>query len=118
MPTIEKSIDVGVPVPVAYGQWTQFEEFPMFMSGVKSVRQIDDRHVQWIAEIGGEQREWEAEIVEQRPDRVIAWRATDGTPNAGRVEFEPVTAAEWRLEVKLQKGYSGGVLKCGTGAPE
>ena len=59
MPTIEKSIDVGVPVPVAYGQWTQFEEFPMFMSGVKSVRQIDDRHVQWIAEIGGEQREWE-----------------------------------------------------------
>ena len=90
MATIEKSIDVGVLVPVAYGQWTQFEEFPLFMSGIKAVRQLDDRHVHWVAEIGGEQREWDAEIVEQKPDRVIAWRATDGTPNAGRVEFEPI----------------------------
>jgi len=41
MSTIEKSIDVHVPVQVAYNQWTQFEEFPRFMEGVEEVRQID-----------------------------------------------------------------------------
>jgi uncharacterized membrane protein len=90
MAAIEKTIDVGVPVPVAYGQWTQFEEFPQFMSGVVEVRQLDDAHVHWVAEIGGERREWDAEIVEQEPDRVIAWRSVDGEPNSGRIEFEPI----------------------------
>lgn len=42
MTTIEKSIDVEVPVTVAYNQWTQFEEFPQFMEGVEEVRQLDD----------------------------------------------------------------------------
>ena len=90
MATIEKSIDVGVPVSVAYDQWTQFEEFPKFMEGVVEVRQIDDKHLQWTAEVGGERHSWMAEIVEQQPDRVIAWRSVDGVPNSGRVEFEPI----------------------------
>lgn len=90
MATIEKSIEVGVPVSVAYDQWTQFEEFPQFMTGIVGVRQLDDSHVQWTAEVGGERRQWEAEIVEQEPDRVIAWRSVDGLPNSGRVEFEPI----------------------------
>ena len=93
MPTIEKSIDVRVPVPVAYGQWTQFEEFPRFMEGIEDVVQIDDTHIQWVAEVGGERREWKAEIVEQEPDRVIAWRSTSGTPNSGRVSFALSTRA-------------------------
>jgi len=45
MATIEKSIEVDVPVRMAYNQWTQFEEFPRFMEGVKSVRQLDDTHL-------------------------------------------------------------------------
>ena len=90
MATIEKTIDVGVPVSVAYDQWTQFEEFPQFMSGIVGVRQLDDSHVRWTAEVGGERKEWEAEIVEQEPDRVIAWRSVDGVSTSGRVEFEPI----------------------------
>ena len=90
MATISTSIDVGVPVSVAYDQWTQFERFPEFMSGVEEVRQIDDTHVQWTAEVGGERHEWTAEIVEQEPDRVIAWRSVGGVETSGRVEFEPV----------------------------
>ena len=113
MATIEKSIDVGVPVPVAYGQWTQFEEFPRFMSGVEAVRQLDDRHVQWVAEIGGERREWKAEIVEQEPDRVIAWRAVDGTPNAGRVEFEPIESGT-RIHVEMEHEPEGLKAKLGS----
>ena len=106
MATIEKTIEVGVPVSVAYGQWTQFEEFPQFMSGVKEVRQLDDTHVHWVAEIGGEVREWDAEIVEQQPDRVIAWRSTGGTPNAGRVEFEPIERGT-RVRVEMEHEPEG-----------
>ena len=74
MATVDKTIDVHVPVSAAYDQWTQFEEFPRFMEGIVSVKQMDDSHLRWVAEIGGEQQAWDAEIVEQEPDRVIAWR--------------------------------------------
>jgi uncharacterized membrane protein len=106
MATIEKSIDVRVPVSVAYGQWTQFEEFPRFMEGVEQVTQIDDSHVHWVAEIGGERREWDAEIVEQKPDRVIAWRSTEGTPNAGRVEFQPIDEGT-RISIRMEHDPEG-----------
>ena len=95
MATIEKSIDVRVPVSVAYGQWTQFEEFPQFMDGVEQVTQTDDSHVHWVAE-----------IVEQKPDRVIAWRSTQGTPNSGRVEFEPIDEGT-RISVRMEHDPQG-----------
>lgn len=101
MATIEKSIDVDVPVSVAYDQWTQFEKFPQFMEGVVQVTQIDDSHVRWVAEVGGERKEWDAEIVEQKPDRVIAWRSTGGVQNSGRVEFEP-TDSGTRVSVEME----------------
>ena len=75
-PRIEKSIDVAVPVSVAYNQWTQFEEFPLFMEGVKEVRQLDDKHLFWRAEIAGKEVHWDAEITHQEPDKSIGWRST------------------------------------------
>jgi uncharacterized membrane protein len=113
MATIEKSIDVRVPVSVAYDQWTQFEEFPKFMNGVVDVRQLDDTHLHWAAEIGGERREWDAEIVEQKPDRVIAWRSTDGVPNSGRVEFEPIDDGT-KVTVQMQYETEGAKEKIGS----
>lgn len=83
MSRIEKSIDINVPVRTAYNQWTQFEEFPRFMEGVKQVQQLDDKHLHWKAEIGGKEKEWNAEIVEQVPDQRIAWRSTSGAMTAG-----------------------------------
>ncbi|MEX2555861.1 MAG: SRPBCC family protein [Actinomycetota bacterium] len=90
MSLIRESIDVDVPVSTAYNQWTQFEEFPRFMEGVDEVRQLDDTRLHWKAEIAGATREWEAKIVEQEPDRVIAWRSEEGVKLAGRVTFEPI----------------------------
>ncbi len=113
MATVEKSIDVEVPVSVAYDQWTQFEEFPKFMEGVVEVVQIDDSTVRWVAEVSGERHEWEAEIVEQEPDRVIAWRATDGLPNSGRVEFEPI---EEGTRVTVEMEYEPEGVKESVGA--
>ncbi|MEP6909836.1 MAG: SRPBCC family protein [Actinomycetota bacterium] len=88
--TIKESIEITVPVSTAYNQWTQFEDFPNFMEGVESVAQIDDTHLHWVAEIGGERREWDAEIVDQVPDRKVAWRAVDGNGPNGVVAFEPL----------------------------
>ena len=80
-------MDVDVPVRTAYDQWTQFEEFPRFMEGVKTVRQLDDTHLEWTAEVAGVAKHWKAEITEQTPDQRIAWQATDGAQNAGVVTF-------------------------------
>jgi uncharacterized membrane protein len=89
MAYIEKSIHVDCPARTVYDQWTQFEEFPRFMEGVKRVEQIDDRHLQWHAEIAGQDERWDAEITHQVPDSRIAWRNTSGPYNAGLVTFEP-----------------------------
>jgi uncharacterized membrane protein len=98
--TIEQSIEVDVPVRTAYDQWTQFEEFPRFMEGVESVRQLDDTHLHWVAEVAGQRREWDAEITEQHPDERIAWTSTSGQRNAGVVTFHRL--ADDRTKVMLQ----------------
>ena len=90
MERVEKTIEVDCPVRTVYNQWTQFEEFPRFMDGVEEVRQLDDTHVHWRAQLWGKSKEWDAEITEQEPDKRISWRSVSGAPNAGTVRFEPL----------------------------
>jgi uncharacterized membrane protein len=117
MAHIEKSIDVNCPVRAAYNQWTQFEEFPRFMEGVKEVQQIDDTHLHWHAEIGGKDKEWDAVITEQVPDSIIAWRSVAGAENAGRVDFQPDASGNaTRVTVKLTYEPEGATEKVGDWA--
>jgi uncharacterized membrane protein len=103
MPKIEDSIEVQVPVQQAYNQWTQFEQFPKFMEGIQSVQQLDDTHVQWVAEIRGESRQWTTEITEQQPDEKIAWKTIDGeVKNDGVVTFEQVGDAQTRVNLQME----------------
>src|SRR5919204_1452253 len=102
MAEVQKSIDVNVPVHAAYNQWTQFESFPQFMEGVQEVRQLDDTHLHWKAEIGGKVEEWDAEITEQIPDERIAWRSTTGPYNAGVVTFHRLSDNSSRVMLQLQ----------------
>jgi len=104
MSTIEKSIEVNVPVRTAYNQWTQFEEFPRFMEGVKEVNQLDDTHLHWKAAIAGQEKEWDAEITEQTPDQRIAWTSRGGAINGGVVTFHRLSDA--RSKVMLQLEYA------------
>src|SRR5262245_422096 len=101
MSHIEKAVDVGIPVRVAYDQWTQFEEFPKFMEGVEEVRQLDDRRLHWRAKVGGRTVEWTAEIHEQVPDDRIAWRSTGGAKNQGTVGFESLGPSRTRLTLSM-----------------
>ena len=114
MATIQKSIEVYVPVTTAYNQWTQFEEFPTFMEGVKDVTQIDDRHLHWVAEIAGVREEWDAEITDQRPDERIAWTSTSGPANSGVVTFERLDDETTRIVVEMDWRPEG--MRESTGA--
>jgi uncharacterized membrane protein len=114
MERIEKSIEVQCPVRTVYNQWTQFEEFPRFMTGVKEVKQLDDTHVHWHAEIWGKDKEWDAEITEQVPDQRISWRSTSGdAPNGGTVRFEPVGADKTRVRLAMEYEPQGMAEKAG-----
>lgn len=111
--TVDKSLMVNVPVSVAYNQWTQFEDFPHFMGGVKKVTQLDDERLQWVAEIAGVKREWEARILEQVPDRKVAWAATEGATNAGAVTFEDLGGGQTSVHLHLEYEPEGLVEKVG-----
>jgi uncharacterized membrane protein/CBS domain-containing protein len=99
--SIRQSTVVKVPVRSAYDQWTQFEEFPSFMSGVEQVQQLDDRRLHWRGKVAGKVRDWDATITEQVPDQRIAWQATSGKRNDGIVRFESLGNDTTRVEVEM-----------------
>jgi uncharacterized membrane protein len=113
MNRIEKSIEVDCPVSTVYDQWTQFEDFPKFMAGVKNVRQLDETHLHWQAEVWGKDEEWESEITEQTPDERISWRSTAGARNAGTVRFEPLGPDRTRVRLALAYEPEGVVENIG-----
>jgi uncharacterized membrane protein len=116
MSVIEKSIEINVPVGMAYNQWTQFEEFPKFMEGVKQVKQLDDTHLHWKAEIGGKEKEWDAEITEQIPDERIAWTSREGAKNAGVVTFHRLSDSKSKVMLQLEYDPDGFVEQVGDTA--
>jgi uncharacterized membrane protein len=101
MATVQESIDVNVPLSQAYNQWTQFEDFPHFMSGVDSVQQIDDTTVHFKTSIAAVKREYDAAIMLQEPDQRITWESLDQPRNAGTVWFEAVSPTETKVTVEL-----------------
>ena len=113
MSSIEQHIDVNVPVHTAYNQWTQFEEFPEFMKGVRAVEQLDDRRLRWRAEVGGKEKTWEAEISEQIPDTRIAWHSTSGAKNAGVVTFHRLDDTTTRVMLQMEYDPEGLVENVG-----
>lgn len=113
MSVIERSIEINVPVKTAYNQWTQFEEFPRFMEGVKQVKQLDDKHLYWKAEIGGKEKEWNAEITEQIPDQRIAWTSRSGAMTAGVVTFHRLSDAKSKIMLQMEYDPQGAVENVG-----
>lgn len=111
--TVEESIEINVPVRTAYNQYTQFEDFPRFMDNVLEVRQLDDRHLHWRAKVAGEEKEWDAEITEQIPDKRIAWRSVSGPRNGGVVSFHKISDGVTRIMLQMDYETEGAVEKLG-----
>src|SRR5580765_1308434 len=103
MERIQKSVYVDLPLQAVYNQWTQFEEFPLFMEGVKHVEQLDDKRLHWDVEIAGKPKEWNARITEQIPDQRIAWESEAGENTAGVVSFQ--ADGPNRTQVNLELFY-------------
>jgi len=101
MERIQKSVYVDCPLQTVYNQWTQFEEFPHFMEGVKRVTQLDDKRLHWEAELGGKHKEWNARITEQIPDHRIAWENEAGENTAGIVTFQSEGPNRTRVNLEL-----------------
>ena len=114
--TLTDEIEVGVPVSTAYNQWTQFEDFPLFMEGVEDVKQLDDTRLHWVASVGGKRAEWDAKILEQHPDQQISWISEDGKKTRGTVSFE--SRGEQKTLIRLSMSYQaeGSIEQLGSAA--
>ncbi len=114
MHSLEESIDIDVPIRVAYNQWTQFEQFPSFMEGVKEVRQLDEKRLSWRAEILNKEVAWTAAITEQVPDDRISWHSTSGPTQNGTIRFHRLGEERTRLTLRLDLEPDGALASAGA----
>jgi len=113
---VDKTIEINAPLDTVYNQWTQFEEFPRFMEGIKEVHQLDAERLHWVAEVSGSRKEWYAHITRQVPDHVLAWESEGGALNSGTIIFKPLDEGHTELEVHMDyepedlKEQAGGAI--------
>jgi uncharacterized membrane protein len=105
---VEQSIDLEVPVRIAYNQWTQFELLPQFLDGIESVTQVGGSRLHWVGEIDGVRCEWMAFVTRQRPDRSIRWESGSGPRYDGAVTFVPLAEGRSRVTLCLEIDDTGG----------
>ena len=112
---IIETIDVGVPVTVAYNQWTEFGAFPSFMKKVENVEAQDDNKIKFKAQIFLSHRTWEATILEQVPDERIVWRSKGEKGHVdGAVTFHEIGPNLTRILVVLEYYPQGLFEKTGN----
>ena len=111
---VTESITINRPLEEIYTFWRNFENLPQFMNHLHSVRVEDEKRSHWVAKgPAGTEVEWDAEIIEEKPNELIAWRSLPGATveNAGSVRFEPATGGRGTIvRVKLQYRPPGGAL--------
>jgi uncharacterized membrane protein len=101
MSTHEHTIVVERPISVVYDEWTQFEKYPDFMDNVEDVTRSGATMTHWKVRVGGIPREYDAAIIEQRPDEVIEWHTVDGPDQGGMVSFAPVGDERTRITLTM-----------------
>ncbi|HJR16130.1 MAG TPA: SRPBCC family protein [Gemmatimonadales bacterium] len=111
---VKTSVTVSRAVAEVYGFWRNFENLPRFMTHLESVQVLSDRRSRWIAVApAGKQLEWEAEMLEDRPNELISWRSLPGAQvdTAGYVRFRPAPG-EQGTEIVVEMRYDppGGMM--------
>ncbi len=112
---IIESIDVGVPVSVAYNQWTEFGAFPSFMKKVENVEAQEDEKLKFKAQIFLSHRTWTSHVLEQVPDERIVWRSEGEKGHVdGAVTFHELGPNLTRILVVLEYYPQGFFEKTGN----
>lgn len=114
---VVKSITINRPRTELFSFWRNFENLPRVMSHLESVAIIDGKRSHWKAKApAGMSVEWEAEIVRERENRLIAWRSLPGADveNAGTIRFDRLPGQQTRLVVAIDYIPPGGVLGVGV----
>lgn len=111
---VEKSVTINRSPEELYKYWRNFENLPRFMNHLESVRTTGERRSHWVAKApAGTTVEWDAEIINEKENELIAWRSVEGADvdNAGSVRFQAIPA-ERGTEVKVQLRYDppGGIV--------
>lgn len=110
----EKTVTIQRPVEELYTYWRNFQNFPTFMKHVESVTLLDDRRSHWVAKApAGQKVEWDAEIVEDRPNELIAWASVENSDvdNSGFVRFKPAPGNRGtEVKVVIEYNVPGGAL--------
>ncbi len=111
---VEKTVTINKPVAELYRFWHNFENLPNFMKHLKSVKVYDDKRSHWVANAPlGANVEWDAEIVNDQENQLIAWASAEGADvdNSGFVRFQPAAAGRGtEVKVVLEYNPPGGVL--------
>jgi uncharacterized membrane protein len=111
---VKKSLIINRSPEEIYAFWRDFENLPQFMKSLESVRMTGEGRSHWVAKApAGTTVEWDAEITEDRPNELIAWRSLEGAEveNSGSVQFQPAPGDRGTI-VKVEIAYNppGGVI--------
>jgi uncharacterized membrane protein len=112
---VQQSVDIAEDVETVYNQWTQFELWPNFMHRVTRVTQEDDSKLSFATKIWGKTKEFQAEIVTQRPNDRIKWRVTEGLTHNGLVTFHEIGPHLTRVMLSLDVEPGGMLEKAARG---
>jgi uncharacterized membrane protein len=112
---VQQAIDVAVPIETAYNQWTQFEDWTEFMHRVVRVSQDEPTTVNFQAKIWTRTRDFEAEIITQRPDERIKWQVAQGITHTGVVTFHELAPRLTRIEINMDVEPGGMIEKAARG---
>lgn len=104
---VKRSITIARPIEEVYMFWRSLENLPLFMKHLKSVKETGERHSHWTAEVGGMEVEWDAEIINESPNELIAWRSLPGSDvdSAGSVRFRPGHFGEQSTDIIVKLAY-------------
>ncbi|WP_188194780.1 SRPBCC family protein [Nonomuraea sp. SYSU D8015] len=103
---LERSVTINRPVSEVFSFWRDFTNLPRFMTHLDRVEVLDERHSHWVAKAPMGHVAWDAEIIAEEQDRMIAWRAigAPGVPNAGQVTFAAAPGGRG-TEVRVRLAY-------------
>ncbi|MGH7623074.1 MAG: SRPBCC family protein, partial [Gemmatimonadaceae bacterium] len=97
MPHVEKSIEVDAPLSAVFRTWTDYEDYPHFMEGVRQVRKLGPYRTHWVVEDDGMREEWDSRITDTTTNRRLAWTSESVSRNDGEVVLEQLAAERTRV---------------------